>query len=75
MVECEIIPRKWGHSLGGVFPKEVVEALNMKENKPIRVIILPQNDTLRKTFGILKGKLKKTAQEMKDDARAELYND
>ncbi|HLD02605.1 MAG TPA: hypothetical protein VJC07_02815 [Candidatus Nanoarchaeia archaeon] len=74
-MECEIIPRKWGHSLGGVFPKEVVEAMDIKENKPIRVIILKSDDTFRKTFGILKGKLKKTAQEIKDEIRADLYDD
>lgn len=68
--------RKWGNSMGAVLPKEVVKTMKIKENQKIRVIILPSSAELfRKTFGIFKGKLKKTAQEMKDNARAELYND
>lgn len=76
MAECEMTAKKWGNSLGGVFPKEVVKALNLKENQKIHVLIAPpDNNVLRKIFGTMKGKFKKTAQQMKDDARRELYSD
>lgn len=74
MAEYEITLRKQGDSLGAVFTKDIVEALKLKENQKIHVIIMPQSsDTFKKTFGMLKGKLKRTAQEMKDDIRTGLY--
>ncbi len=74
-MECETITRKWGNSLGITLPKEIVEEQNLKENEKIIVLVIKKNSTLKKTFGMLKGKLKKSAQQMKDELRKELYND
>lgn len=76
MIECETITRKWGNSLGVTLPKEFVEEQHIKENEKVRILILKQNHTFKKTFGMLKGKFgKKSTQQIKDEIRAELYDD
>lgn len=75
MIECETMTRKWGNSVGITLPKELTKAANIKEHEKIRILILKQNNTLKKTFGMLKGKWDKPTQKIKDEIRAELYND
>ncbi len=68
--------RRWGNSLGIIIPSEAVEAEKIKENQEINILILKDSgNVLKETFGMLKGKLKKTGQELKDELRKELYND
>lgn len=66
--------KKWGNSLGVIIPSEVVEQGNLKENQNIRILI-PSNSqkVLRETFGIGRSRITKSAQQFKDEARAELY--
>ena len=67
--------KKWGNSFGVVIPIEIVQKENMKEHESIRLIFLKSgSQALHETFGIGKGKIKKTAQQFKDEARRELYN-
>ena len=73
MMECETTTRKWGNSLGITLPKSMIEEGHIKENEKIKVLIMRQSDTLRKTFGMVKG-LKKSTQKIKDELRDELYN-
>lgn len=73
-MECETITRKWGNSLGITLPKEVVEEENIKENEKITILILKKRDTLKRTFGMLKGKMKKSTQKIKDELKRELYH-
>ena len=75
MIECKTVTRKWGNSIGITLPKEVVEDAKIKENEKVVVLILKQNKNLNKMFGLLKGRLKQSAQQLKDELRAELYND
>ena len=70
MVECELTTRKWGNSVGAIFPKE----LKLKPNQKIHVLIFGEDNTARKTFGMLKGKFKKSAQELKDEIRKDLHS-
>jgi len=66
--------KRWGNSIGLLIPKDIVEKENIKENQNINIIIVrDSSEVFDKTFGILKGKLKKTAQQMKDEARKDLY--
>ncbi len=74
MIECETITRKWGNSLGITLPKEVVEVENIRENEKIRILIMKQDDLLKKTFGVLKDRLKNSSQQLKNEIRKELYN-
>ncbi len=75
MIECETITRRWGNSIGITLPKEIVEMEHLKEDEKITILILKQRPSIKDTFGMLRGKLNKSAQQIKDEARAELYND
>ena len=67
--------KKWGNSFGVVIPSEAVVARNLKENENIRLIIVKDSGkVLHETFGIGKGRLTKSGQQIKDEARRELYN-
>ena len=66
--------RRWGNSLGIVIPSNTVEARNIKENEDIKVLIIKDSKkVLRETFGIGKGKITKSGQQFKDEARRDLY--
>ncbi len=76
MVSVQTRVRKWGNSLGIILPSLTVENERIKENDKINIIIIKNSgNILKETFGMLKGKLKKTGQEFKNEARRELYND
>jgi antitoxin component of MazEF toxin-antitoxin module len=62
----EIMLRKWGNSIGGVFPKSFVEEHELKPNEKILVDVVKKAD-LSAIFGSLKSK--RSAQEMKDAPR------
>ena len=67
--------RKWGNSFGVVIPIEIVEKEKMKENESVSIIIVPDSrKVLSETFGMGKGRLTKTGQQIKDEFRKELYN-
>lgn len=75
MVLIESQVNKWGNSLGIVIPKEVVDKEGIKENEKVRFLIVKDSrNVLKETFGLLKGKLKKPTQQIKDELRAELYD-
>jgi len=74
MLEFETITRKWGNSLGVTLPKETVEEGSIKEHDKIRILILKQNNVLKRTFGMAKSKWNKSAQEIKNEIRSELHN-
>ncbi len=74
MIECETVTRKWGNSIGVTLPKEVVESAHLGNHQKIKILILKQNMTLKKSFGFLKGAWRKKAQETKDEVRKELYH-
>jgi len=75
MIECESTLRKWGNSFGIVIPKDVAESEHLKEKEKIKFLILRDNKVLKETFGMMKGKWKKSTQNIKDQLRKELYND
>lgn len=72
MPEVESRIRKWGNSFGVIIPNEVIKKEKLKEGQKVGVMILKKSDVLKKTFGMLK--LKKSAQKIKDELRAELYD-
>ena len=76
MAVIETKLRKWGNSFGAIIPRHVMEANKIKEEDTIRFIIIPDSKKVFKdTFGMLKGKLTKSTQQMKDELRRELYDD
>ncbi len=76
MTVIETKVKKWGNSFGVVIPMEVIQKESIKEDECIRVMILRDSrEAFKKTFGMGKGKLIKSGQQMKDELRKELYND
>ena len=66
--------KKWGNSLGIVIPSDVVEKENLKEGQTVEILIArPLKKVFKETFGTLK--FPKSAQEMKNELRKELYDD
>jgi len=73
MLEFEAVPKKWGNSIGITVPKDIIRNIHPKKNQKLRFFVVKENDILQKTFGSLKDKWKKKGQEIKDQARRELY--
>ncbi len=62
----EVTLRKWGNSIGGVFPKNFVEEQGLRPDEKVLVEVVRKAD-LSAIFGSLKPK--RSAQEIKDEAR------
>jgi len=74
MTVIEAKVKRWGNSFGVVIPIEVVEKEKIKENQTLKLILLKDSkEVFNKTFGLLKGKLTKPTQQIKDELRRELY--
>lgn len=73
MIPIDVEVRKWGNSFGVTIPKEVVRREQIRENQHVRVLILKDNEKMRQSFGMAGKVFKKTAQELKDGLRGELY--
>lgn len=66
--------KRWGNSLAVIIPSEAVDNGNIKEDQNIKILIPSDSQkAFRETFGILKGKLRKSSQQIKDELREELY--
>jgi antitoxin component of MazEF toxin-antitoxin module len=64
----EVVVRKWGNSLGVVFPKEFVRESRLRTNEKVLVNVVREAN-LRRVFGALKAKT--GGQEFKDMVREE----
>jgi len=62
----EVVVRKWGNSLGVVFPKEFIGKSRLRANEKVLVDVVKEAD-LRRVFGTLKAK--ESGQEFKDLVR------
>ena len=69
--------KKWGNSFGVIIPKEIVDGEGFKDEQEIEFLIIKNNnaETFKKLFGSLRGKLKQTGLEIKDELREDLYDD
>ena len=63
----EVTLRKWGNSLGIVFPKELVKEKHLEPNEKI-IINIVKEANLKDIFGSLK--IKMSGQKFKDMARS-----
>ena len=68
MTELNAKVRKWGDSLAVIIPKEIAEKEKIHVEDKIHLKIGRERD-FSDLFGIAKGKLKKTAQQLKDESR------
>lgn len=67
-MEVKAVAKRWGSSIGVIIPKEVVDAKRIKENDKITIEI-KSGQPSKNMFGRFPRRLKKTAQELKDDVR------
>lgn len=72
-IDAEI--RKWGNSFGVTIPKDIARKEQIKENQRIRVLILRDNKRMKQSFGMAEKSVKKTAQEIKNSLKKELYDE
>lgn len=74
MAVIETKVKRWGNSFGIVIPMDVIARENIKAEQAIKVIMIKDSKkTLQNTFGLLKGKIKKSSQQIKDELRRDLY--
>jgi len=73
-MEIEATTKKWGNSLGVILPKDLVKKEHIKENQKIHILILSNDNTVKKTFGLLKGKFKKSTQKLKEEMKRDLHS-
>ena len=66
-METEAIARKWGDSIGFIFPKEIVKKEKIKPHNKVKFEIIKVTD-ISDTFGRLKRKV--SGQKFKDMVRA-----
>lgn len=67
-MEIETIAKKWGSSIGIVLPKSIVDNRKIRENDRIIIEIKTQS-IMGNLFGKYPRTSKRTAQEIKDEAR------
>lgn len=76
MIEVESKTKKWGNaSLAFIIPKDIVKEKNLKPNQKIKVLIEEDSNVLEKTFGMLKGKIKKSTDELLREVDKELWGE
>ena len=68
MADINVKVRKWGDSLAVIIPKEVAEQEKISTNDSIHRKLEKKMNFLD-LFGIAKGKIKKSAQQLKNESR------
>ncbi len=63
----QVTIKKWGNSMGAIFPKGFLEEKNLKENDKVVIEVVKEAD-LSHLFGSLKG-VRMTGQQFKDMVR------
>ena len=69
--------RKWGNSVGIIIPKGVADKEGIRPGVDVEALLRGKagDDTVKKTFGLLRGKFKKPIGELMRESDRELYND
>ena len=75
MIEIVSKTKKWGTSLAFVIPKDVVVKKHLKPNQEIKVLLEEDNSTLERTFGILRGKIKESTEDIMREIDEELWGE
>ena len=68
MADIDVKVRKWGDSLAVIIPKDVAEKEKIRVEDKIHLRIGKEMD-FTDLFGIVKGKIKKSAQQLKNESR------
>ncbi len=73
MINVESKVREWGRSLGVVIPKDLVSKEKIRAGDKIKLMIIKDHNSIKKTFGTFK--FKKTTEEMLKEADKEAWNE
>ncbi|MBI2142504.1 AbrB/MazE/SpoVT family DNA-binding domain-containing protein [Candidatus Woesearchaeota archaeon] len=73
MMAVKARTKKWGNSLGIVIPKDSVQSENLKPGEEVELVLIKKTNVLKETFGMLKGKLRKSTDEMLRETDRELW--
>ena len=68
-MEIKTKAKRWGSSIGIILPKSVIDARKIRENDEL-IIEVKTQPVMNDLFGKFPRKSKKTAQKLKDEARA-----
>lgn len=69
-MEVKVKAKKWGSSLGFIIPKEIAEVKKIRENDIITIEIKKDTLLAKDIFGMMKNKIHKPTQQIKDEMRA-----
>ena len=65
MEKANVVVKKWGNSFGVVLPRSVIEKQEIKEGVEIEIFIQTKHKTkVKDIFGILKGKLNRSTDDL-----------
>ena len=73
MLEFNTKLKRWGNSFGLIIPRSEIEKDNLKPEEELYVIAIKKNDSIKNSFGLLKG-WKVSGQKAKEIIRKELHN-
>ena len=74
MQELKTRVKKWGNSFGVMIPREVIKREHLREGSEVEVTINSTKITkVKDIFGILKGKLNKSTEEIMREVDKELW--
>ncbi len=73
MITVKTKTRKWGNSIGIVIPKDAAERENLMQGEEVELLLLRKSNVLRESFGLLKGKLTKSTDEILKEIDRELW--
>ena len=73
MVEVEGQLKKWGNSFAIRISKNKVRENKMKVNEKFKLILMPEKNVLKETFGT--GKFRGSTEKLLKQVDKELYND
>ncbi len=67
-MEIRTRAKRWGSSIGIILPKQIVDVKRIRENDEV-IMEIKNRPLARDFFGRLKGKFKKSAQQLKNEAK------
>lgn len=73
MLEIDGQLKKWGNSFAFRVSKDKIKRNKMRINQKFRLLVVPESNVLKKTFGT--AKFKKSTEEMMKETDRLLYND
>ena len=75
MIEIEAQVKRWGRSFGIVIPMEKIREANILENEKVRITLNKKMNPFMETFGILKGKIKKSTKKILEEIDKEGWDE